>query len=141
MIIILSFPSLPSIMIILTFNLSLLHLDLIPLPTSPLITPTTPPKSYPPSNDLTPPTLKSNNNNPYAPHPPTIIKSTRISNKKTTYLIDYHCNLMNIEPLYNFIPSTTSFPLSPVLTHDNCNTTYKNLCLSLSSTPEAITFS
>lgn len=82
MIIILSFPSLPSIMIILTFNLSLLHLDLIPLPTSPLITPTPPPKSYPPSNDLTPPTLKSNNNNPYAPHPPTIIKSTRISNKK-----------------------------------------------------------
>lgn len=104
----------------------------IPNPTNPHTSP--PHNIHDHTNDHILPTINSNTCIPSSPLSHYHKKSTYIS-KNPSYLIDYHCNLMHTQFLPNYIFSTTTFPLSSVLTYDHYNTTYKNFCVSISPHP------
>ncbi|XP_050909342.1 uncharacterized protein LOC127123132 [Lathyrus oleraceus] len=75
---------------------------------------------------------------PTLPQPTPLRRSTQPT-KQPSYLHNYHCNLLKSDQSSYPTPQA-SFPISSVLSYDNCNAAYKFFCLSLSSIPEPTTF-
>ena len=107
--------------------------DLEPLISTPNTTPATIEIDH-----ITPPASPIAN-----PVPPDHAQTLRKSNRTITrpsYLNDYHCDLLHkTKPATNIVYNIP-FPLSSVLTYDNCKPSYQNFCMTVSSITEPKTY-
>ncbi|PNX58416.1 hypothetical protein L195_g059178, partial [Trifolium pratense] len=86
------------------------------------------------SNDTAPTPVSPND-----PAPAPTRHSTRIK-YRPGYLQDYHYSLLTSSSPFLHHKQSTMFPLSSVLTYEQCNAPYKQFCLSISSITEPKTF-
>ncbi|CAJ2632157.1 unnamed protein product [Trifolium pratense] len=129
-----------SVTSICTPNLDMDSQDLEPITLSPNETnipnDTNIPTDITPNNAQTP----NDTNIPISPAVPAPIRqSTRIKNKPS-YLQDYHCSLLTSSSPSFHQKQSSVFPLSSVLTYEQCSPSYKQFCLSISSIVEPKTF-
>jgi hypothetical protein len=87
-----------------------------------------------PGSPLSPPSTSSS-----LPLPQPVRHSTRIINRPS-YLQDYHCNYTSCTNPSSGINTAITYPLSSVLSYNNCSSSYKNFCLSVITNPEPKTF-
>ncbi|KAI5400579.1 hypothetical protein KIW84_065458 [Lathyrus oleraceus] len=80
------------------------------------------------------PVNTNDNSSPHCDQPP-IRHSTRVSNPPP-YLADYHC----FSTSANSSSSKILYPLSSVLSYNNCSPDFHHFCCSISSNPEPSSF-